>query len=51
METWLTGLTTVGIAAMLAPDCSSGKMAAPPEDAMELEVLARQWNWVLPTAR
>ena len=46
METWLTGLTTVGIAAMLAPGLLIWKdVVTPPDDAMELEVLARQWNW------
>ncbi|MDA9722443.1 c-type cytochrome [Luminiphilus sp.] len=46
METWLTGLTTVGIAAMLAPGLLIWKdVVTPPDDAMQLEVLARQWNW------
>jgi cytochrome c oxidase subunit 2 len=46
LEGWLTVLTTVGIAAMLAPGLLIWKdVVTPPDDAMELEVLARQWNW------
>lgn len=46
LEGWLTGLTTVGIAAMLAPGLLIWKdIVTPPDDALELEVLARQWNW------
>ena len=46
MESWLTILTTVGIAALLAPGLLIWKdVVTPPEDSMELEVLARQWNW------
>ena len=46
METWLTILTTVAIAAMLAPGLLIwGEVVTPPDDATEVEVLARQWNW------
>ncbi|MCH1493418.1 MAG: c-type cytochrome [Luminiphilus sp.] len=46
LESWLTGLTTVGIAAMLAPGLFIwAEVVTPPDDAMEIEVLARQWNW------
>ncbi len=46
MESWLTVLTTVAVAAMLAPGLFVWKdVVTPPDDAMELEVLARQWNW------
>lgn len=46
LESWLTILTTVGIAAMLAPGLLIWKdVVTPPDDSMELEVLARQWNW------
>ena len=46
METWLTILTTVAIAAMLAPGLLIwGEVVTPPDDAAEVEVLARQWNW------
>ena len=37
LETWLTGLTTVGIAAMLAPGLLIWKdVVTPPDDAMQL---------------
>ena len=46
MESWLTGLTTVGVAAMLAPGLFIwADVVTPPDDALEVEVLARQWNW------
>ena len=46
MESWLTVLTTVAIAAMLAPGLLIwGEVVTPPDDAAEVEVLARQWNW------
>lgn len=46
MESWLTGLTTVGVAAMLAPGLFIwADVVTPPDDALEIEVLARQWNW------
>ena len=46
METWLTILTTVAIAAMVAPRLLIwGEVVTPPDDATEVEVLARQWNW------
>ena len=46
MEVWLTGLTTVAIAALLAPGLVIwGDVVTPPDDAVEIEVLARQWNW------
>ena len=46
LEYWLTGLTTVGVAAMLAPGLFIwADVVTPPDDAMEIEVLARQWNW------
>ena len=46
LETWLTILTTVGIAAMLAPGLFIWKdVVTPPENATPVEVLARQWNW------
>ena len=46
MESWLTILTTVGIAAMLAPGLLIWKdVVTPPSNSMEMEVLARQWNW------
>lgn len=44
LEWWLTGLTTVGIAALLAPGLFVwGQFVSVPEDAAEFEVLASQW--------
>ena len=46
METWLTIGTTVAISAMLAPCLLVwADVVTPPDDAVEIEVLARQWNW------
>jgi cytochrome c oxidase subunit 2 len=46
LEWWLTGITTVGIGAMLAPGLSVwAKFVNVPEDATVIEVLGQQWNW------
>jgi cytochrome c oxidase subunit 2 len=46
LEWWLTGLTTVGVAAMLAPGLFVwGQFVSVPDDAVEFEVLAQQWQW------
>ncbi|GAA4899450.1 c-type cytochrome [Ferrimonas pelagia] len=46
LELWLTGLTTVGIVAMLAPGLAVySDIVTVPDDAMEIEVLAKQWSW------
>ena len=46
LEIWLTGITTVGIAALLAPGLVVwGDFVSPPEDAHEVEVIAQQWHW------
>jgi len=46
LEWWLTGITTVGIAAMLAPGLSVwAKFVNVPQDAAIVEVLGQQWNW------
>lgn len=46
LEWWLTGITTVGIAAMLAPGLSVwAKFVTVPDDAMTVEVVGQQWNW------
>lgn len=46
LEWWLTAITSVGIAAMLAPGLSVwAKFVAPPEDASVVEVLGQQWAW------
>ena len=46
LELWLTGLTSVGIAAMLAPGLVVWKdyVTVPPDAAM-VEVLGQQWGW------
>jgi cytochrome c oxidase subunit 2 len=44
LEWWLTGITSVGIAAMLAPGLSVwAKFVTVPEDASVVEVLGQQW--------
>ncbi len=46
LEWWLTGVTTVGIAAMLAPGLAVwAKFVTVPEDASAVEVVGQQWNW------
>jgi cytochrome c oxidase subunit 2 len=46
LELWLTGLTSVGIAAMLAPGLVVwDDFVRPPPDAYEVEVLGQQWSW------
>ena len=46
LEWWLTGLTTVGVAAMLAPGLGVwAKFVDVPQDAMVFEVVGRQWDW------
>jgi cytochrome c oxidase subunit 2 len=46
LEWWLTGITSVGIAAMLAPGLSVwAKFVTVPEDASVVEVLGQQWAW------
>ncbi len=46
LEWWLTGITSVGIAAMLAPGLAVwAKFVTVPSDAAVVEVLAQQWNW------
>jgi cytochrome c oxidase subunit 2 len=46
LELWLTIITSVGIAAMLAPGLSVwAKFVTPPADAAIVEVLGQQWNW------
>lgn len=46
LEWWLTGLTTVGIAAMLAPGLSVwAKFVTVPDNASVVEVVGQQWNW------
>src|SRR5256712_12760850 len=46
LEWWLTGLTTVGVAAMLAPGLFVwAKFVEVPKDAAVFEALGQQWNW------
>jgi cytochrome c oxidase subunit 2 len=46
LEWWLLGLTTVGVAAMLAPGLFVwAKFVDVPADAAEVEVVAQQWTW------
>lgn len=46
LEAWLTGLTTIGIAALLAPGLLVwGAFVTVPEDAHEFEAVGQQWHW------
>ncbi len=46
LETWLTGITTVGVVAMLAPGLVVwAEFIRVPEEAHEVEVLGEQWQW------
>jgi cytochrome c oxidase subunit 2 len=46
LEWWLTIITSVGIAAMLAPGLAVwAKFVTPPEDASIVEVVGQQWAW------
>jgi len=46
LEIWLTGLTAIGVAAMLAPGLYVwNDFVDPPEDAWEFEVVGEQWRW------
>lgn len=46
LEWWLTGLTTLGIVAMLAPGLwAYADLIDTPKDAAIVEVLGQQWQW------
>jgi len=46
LEWWLTGITTVGVAALLAPGLVVwGKFVTVPKGASVIEVVGQQWNW------
>ena len=46
LEVWLTILTTIGVAAMLAPGLFVwGTFVTVPEEAIEIEVVGQQWDW------
>ena len=46
LESWLTGITAIGVAAMLAPGLVVwGQFVTVPDDAHEVEVIGQQWHW------
>ena len=46
LEAWLVGLTTVGVAAMLAPGLAVwAKFVTVPENATVIEAMGQQWYW------
>ena len=46
LEWWLTGLTTVGVVALLTPGLLAwNDFLDVPPDATEFEVLGKQWDW------
>jgi cytochrome c oxidase subunit II len=46
LEWWLIGLTSVGVAAMLAPGLAVwAKFVTVPEDATVVEAVGQQWSW------
>ena len=46
IEWWLTGLTTVGVVALLTPGLLAwNDFVDVPPDAVEFEVLGKQWDW------
>ncbi len=46
LEVWLTIITTVGVAAMLAPGLFVwASFVNVPEDATEIEAVGQQWSW------
>ncbi|MBB3189032.1 c-type cytochrome [Halomonas cerina] len=46
LELWLTAITTLGIAALLAPGLFVwGDFVRVPDDAHEVEVVGQQWHW------
>lgn len=46
LEIWLTGITAVGVAALLTPGLFVwADFVNVPDDAHEVEVLAQQWQW------
>jgi len=46
LEWWLLGITTVGVAAMLTPGLFVwAKFVNVPADALQVEVVAKQWHW------
>jgi len=47
LEAWLTVLTTLGVAGLLAPGLFAwASIVNVPKDAQQVEALGRQWNWM-----
>ena len=52
LEWWLTIVTSIGVAAMLAPGLFVwGKFVEVPEDAAIVEAVGQQWHWSFPFPR
>ncbi len=46
LEIWLTGITTVGVIAMLAPGLIVwAEFVQVPDNAVEVEAIGQQWHW------
>jgi cytochrome c oxidase subunit 2 len=46
LETWLTVITAIGVAAMLAPGLFVwAQFVTVPDDAIEVEAVGQQWHW------
>ena len=46
LESWLIGLTAVGVAALLTPGLFAwAKFVDVPQDAAVVEVVGKQWHW------
>ena len=46
LEVWLTVITTILVAALLAPGLIVwAKFVTPPENAIEIEFISQQWKW------
>ena len=46
LEVWLTSITAVGVAAMLAPGLFVwAEFVTVPDDAHEVEIVSQQWHW------
>lgn len=46
LEGWLTAITAIGVAMMLAPGLFVwAKFVKVPEDAMQIEAIGQQWHW------
>ena len=47
LEVWLTALTAVGVAVLLAPGLFVwNKYVTVPDDAAEIEIVGAQWQWI-----